>query len=151
MSTRSARSIHAATAINGASRQETSAGSSIGPYLHLRMYALALLLAIGAPIYAHAYTLAWPPVAGALGYDVEQSDNRGPWTVIGSVTTCATFCSYDAPNPLSGERRWRFVSKNSGGRTPSASFFGIEVPAPKPIPTVLPTPPLPVDDIRAIP
>jgi hypothetical protein len=120
-------------------------------YRSLSVAAIALLVLVGR---AEAFTVEWSPVTGAIGYDVERSvTEAGPWTVIGTVATCAgtpAMCSFVDAAPPAGCPRYRVVATNAGGRSPSGTFVGICTPLPAPVltpPPVLPTPPPSVDAV----
>lgn len=68
-------------------------------------------------------TLEWSPVAGATGYDIEESiDNGATWTIKASVlpTVCTgtpSLCLWSGTTPTAGRPLYRIISKNANGRT----------------------------------
>lgn len=89
------------------------------------MKKIAILLAlflVASPAFAGSVTLVWDPVAGATGYDIEQStDNGTTWTVVaspalGACTSTPVVCRLTLTAPSTGLVLFRFSSKNAVGK-----------------------------------
>jgi hypothetical protein len=98
------------------------------------------------PTVANAFTIEWSPTSTAVSYDIQRSIDNAPWTTIGVDVTCiGLICSYEDKTTPIGSVRYRIVSKNTTGSIPTASFCGVENPAPPPIVFSQPAMPQPVD------